>query len=160
MKHNTEDDIRAVCGEIADMLIEKNRAYGDSALSPVRIFSKEASPVEQINVRMDDKLSRLLKGDAKAFGEDVEKDLMGYLVLKRVALRQQKIEAAIDGPPPVTKNLGCDGGKIVIDPEGDRHAFEPVISQGADGMMCRCGRAFAWPGHYASGPLKTVDLRA
>lgn len=98
MTHNTENDIRAVCEEIASMLIEKNRSYGDSALTPVRIFSKEASPVEQLNVRMDDKLSRLLKGDAKAFGEDVEKDLIGYLILKRVALRRQQIEKAVTVP--------------------------------------------------------------
>jgi hypothetical protein len=46
--------------------------------------------VEQINVRLDDKLSRLMRGHAA--GEDVEWDLMGYLVLKRVALKLQ--------PPP------------------------------------------------------------
>jgi hypothetical protein len=94
MIHNTEEDIRAVCNEVADLLIEKNRSYGDSALSPVRIFSKDASPIEMINVRIDDKISRLLKGNGNHFYEDVEKDLIGYLVLKRVALRRQKIEAS------------------------------------------------------------------
>jgi hypothetical protein len=83
--NETEHDIWSVCYEIAEMLCAKNRAYGDSALSPVRIFSK-ASNIEQINVRMDDKLSRLMKGDVNAYGEDVEKDLIGYLILKRIAL--------------------------------------------------------------------------
>jgi hypothetical protein len=68
------------------MLIEKNHAYGDSALDPVRIFSK-ADPVEQIKVRIDDKLSRLARGAAA--GEDVERDLIGYLVLLRVARRSK-----------------------------------------------------------------------
>lgn len=73
--------IAEVCDEIKELLLEKNRAYGNSALNPVRIFSK-ASAVEQINVRIDDKLSRLVRGQTA--GEDVEFDLIGYLVLKRV----------------------------------------------------------------------------
>lgn len=80
-----ESDVRSVLQEIGDMLIEKNRAYGNSALDPVRIFSK-ASTVEQILVRIDDKLSRLARGSAA--GEDVEWDLLGYLVILRVARRQ------------------------------------------------------------------------
>jgi hypothetical protein len=73
--------IAEVCDEIKELLLEKNRAYGNSALDPVRIFSK-ADTCEQINVRIDDKLSRLIRGQAA--GEDVEFDLIGYLVLKRV----------------------------------------------------------------------------
>jgi hypothetical protein len=73
--------ITEVCQEICEMLVAKNRAYGNSALDPVRIFSK-ADPDEQLNVRIDDKLSRLVRGTAA--GEDVELDLIGYLILKRV----------------------------------------------------------------------------
>ena len=68
--------------KVADTLLQKNRAYGDSALDPVRVFSK-ANTEEQIRVRMDDKLSRLARGNAD--GEDVELDLMGYIVLMRIA---------------------------------------------------------------------------
>ncbi len=78
-------DVRAVTDSIASLLIEKNAAYGDSALNPVRVFSK-ADPVEQIRVRLDDKLSRLARGSAA--GEDVELDLIGYLVLLRVARKR------------------------------------------------------------------------
>lgn len=74
--------IRQCCDEMADKLIAKNRAYGNSAMEPVRIFSK-ADPLEQINVRLDDKLSRIMKGEEYA-GDDNEFDLEGYLVLKRV----------------------------------------------------------------------------
>lgn len=86
------EDVQALIGEECDllkqMLVEKNRAYGNSALDPLRIFSK-AEPEEQILVRLDDKLSRLARGSAA--GEDVELDLMGYIVLLRVArkLRQR-----------------------------------------------------------------------
>ena len=75
-------EILEVCLELALFLIEKNRAYGDSALKPVRVFSK-ADPAEQIRVRMDDKLSRLMRGEAA--GEDALKDLVGYWVLLQIA---------------------------------------------------------------------------
>jgi hypothetical protein len=79
------DEIDRECTELAVMLKAKNAAYGNSALDPVRIFSK-ASPVEQILVRLDDKLSRLQRGSAA--GEDVILDLLGYLVLLRIAMRR------------------------------------------------------------------------
>lgn len=66
------------------MLIAKNRAYGNAALDPVRIFSR-ANPSEQIRVRLDDKLSRLARGSDA--GEDVILDLLGYLVLLRLSER-------------------------------------------------------------------------
>jgi hypothetical protein len=72
------------CDEICAMLLEKNRKYGDSAICPMRLFSK-SSPVEQINVRLDDKLSRI-KTAAADDQEDAELDLIGYLILKRVAM--------------------------------------------------------------------------
>lgn len=81
------EDIARECVSIARMLIEKNRAYGDSALSPLRVFSK-ASAQEQILVRIDDKLSRLSRGAAA--GEDVVLDLIGYLVLLRIAQRESE----------------------------------------------------------------------
>ncbi len=85
--YDTQQMIKAVVKEVRDMLLEKNKAYGDSAIDPIRCFSK-ASPLEQINVRLDDKLSRIMRGHE--FGqEDVEFDLIGYLILKRVAQRLQ-----------------------------------------------------------------------
>jgi hypothetical protein len=57
------DEIARECDELKAMLLEKNQAYGNSALDPVRVFSK-ATRVEQILVRLDDKLSRLARGSA------------------------------------------------------------------------------------------------
>ena len=85
--------IEAECDAIKAMLVAKNRAYGNSALDPVRIFSK-ADPLAQIDVRIDDKLSRIVRGEAA--GEDVELDLIGYLVLKRVAKKSRPIEDIAD----------------------------------------------------------------
>ena len=80
-----EDLISKVCSEIVEMLIDKNRKYGNSALDPVRIFSK-ADPLEQLRVRMDDKLSRI-RSSQDDDTEDAEMDLLGYLVLAQVAKR-------------------------------------------------------------------------
>jgi hypothetical protein len=68
---------------IPQMLIDKNIAYGDSALDPVRIFSK-SDAVEQLRVRIDDKLSRLMKGTDYIGDNDID-DLIGYLVLLKIA---------------------------------------------------------------------------
>ena len=76
-----EAGIRLECMTICTMLLEKNAAYGNSAADPVRIFSK-ADPLEQLRVRMDDKLSRIVRGQAA--GEDPKLDLIGYLILERV----------------------------------------------------------------------------
>ena len=81
---NTPEKIHTVLAGIETLLLEKNRAYGDSALSPLRVFSS-ADPVEQIKVRIDDKLSRIARGKAQIESEDVIVDLTGYLVLLLVA---------------------------------------------------------------------------
>jgi hypothetical protein len=84
----SQTDISTVCDELKELLLDKNRKYGDSALNPVRIFS-QASTVEQLKVRMDDKLSRLQNAQTDD-DEDPVTDLIGYLVLYKVALMQQR----------------------------------------------------------------------
>mgnify|MGYP003142203657 FL=1 len=83
MPGGSEIEIRAACQRIEDLLVEKNRRYGDSALHPIRLFSS-AAPDEQLRVRIDDKLSRLRSIDP-AEDEDVLLDLIGYLALLLVA---------------------------------------------------------------------------
>ena len=78
------ETITAITGEL---LLAKNDAYGNSALDPVRIFSR-ADPIEQLNVRLDDKLSRLARGDAA--GKGVEWDILGYLLLKPFEVADRK----------------------------------------------------------------------
>lgn len=82
---STQDTIREICDGIRDFLLDKNAQYGDSAINPVRIFSK-ASPIEQLLVRIDDKLSRIEKGDDRIESDDdVIDDLIGYFILLKVA---------------------------------------------------------------------------
>ncbi len=78
-----EQNVRRITSQIADLLIEKNAAYGDSALNPIRVFSK-SDRIEQLNVRIDDKISRMQRG-SEYRDEDTEMDLIGYLVLRKIA---------------------------------------------------------------------------
>ena len=77
--------IKNKCRIIEEFLLQKNKQYGDSVLAPIRVFSK-ANSDEQIRVRIDDKLNRLLQGDDSIEkDEDVIMDLIGYLILLLVS---------------------------------------------------------------------------
>lgn len=88
----TQQEIVALGEEIVALLISKNRKYGDSALHPTRIFSR-ASTIEQINVRIDDKLSRVMSGQVDD-DEDIDLDFVGYLFLRILAKRREKNESS------------------------------------------------------------------
>lgn len=77
------NDILNSALEIAEMLIKKNISYGNSALEPVRIFSK-ADPKEQLMVRLDDKISRIKNQESFPGDNDID-DMIGYLVLYKIA---------------------------------------------------------------------------
>jgi len=67
--------------EVGDLLIAKNKQYGDSAFDPLRIFSK-ADADAGLRIRIDDKLSRLARGnDSIESDRDIILDLIGYLTL-------------------------------------------------------------------------------
>jgi len=82
----SQDLIVEECLKIKDLLISKNNKYGDSAINPIRIFSK-ASATEQILVRIDDKINRW-KNRQNDEDEDIILDLIGYLILYRISLKK------------------------------------------------------------------------
>lgn len=86
MNERSQNDIVLECNNIKNILLEKNRKYGDAALSPDQVFSS-ASPIELINIRLDDKLSRI-RNNQDDDTEDSELDLIGYLILKRIATKR------------------------------------------------------------------------
>ena len=91
-----ETKIGNVCDDIKELLIHKNRKYGNSALNPNRIFSK-CSATEQLLVRIDDKLNRIMKGAGLlATDEDVVNDLIGYLVLLKISMASDKNHEILD----------------------------------------------------------------
>lgn len=85
---NREEQIAEVCNKIKSLLLLKNKAYGDSALSPVRVFSKN-DPIDGLLVRIDDKLSRIKNVGITSATEDTLMDLIGYLVLLKVQMNER-----------------------------------------------------------------------
>lgn len=91
-----ENEIRKVCSEMADFLVSKNKAYGNSAAEPIGVFAKHIDTLAQIDVRIDDKLNRLAKGSEYA-GDDTVKDLTGYLLLRMVVVKQEMDKSFFGG---------------------------------------------------------------
>jgi len=94
--------IEEECGALAAMLVEKNKCYGNSVAEPCNVFAT-SDAMEQINVRIDDKLNRIKKGEEYG-NEDTEMDLIGYLILKRVVRRW------LNEPKETHGDCQCVGG--------------------------------------------------
>tara|TARA_R100000315_G_C5150704_1_gene86323 strand:+ start:28 stop:294 length:267 start_codon:yes stop_codon:yes gene_type:complete len=83
----TKEKIREVMMELEELLVRKNEQYGDSVMEPIGIFA-EGNSQDLIRVRIDDKLSRLVRGnDNIESDEDIVLDLIGYLVLLLITMR-------------------------------------------------------------------------
>ena len=70
---------------ITDLLKEKNKAYGDSALNPAGIFSK-LNATEALCARIDDKIMRIKNKGINDKTEDTVDDLIGYLFLLKMSI--------------------------------------------------------------------------
>ena len=70
--------IGKVIEALSEFLMAKNKNYGNSALKPIKVFSK-VEPTNSICVRMDDKISRIV--NSREFRKNDIVDLTGYLVL-------------------------------------------------------------------------------
>lgn len=88
MKLDTIDEVKYILDGIKTMLEEKNKAYGDSALNPIRLFSR-ADAVESLCVRIDDKINRIKNSGLNKDTEDSVQDLIGYLVLLQIARKRK-----------------------------------------------------------------------
>jgi hypothetical protein len=89
-------NVSQVLLEIRDLLIAKNKKYGNSALEPLGVFS-QLSAKEGLLVRIDDKLKRIKNGSLDKDDEDVINDLIGYLVLLKIHANQESIFDELDG---------------------------------------------------------------
>jgi|TARA_Y100000401_G_C8189429_1_gene157987 hypothetical protein len=85
----TEDLIKEVGKEVVLLLLQKNKAYGDTANNPPQIFSK-LSPKEGLLARIDDKLSRIKQKGLNDLTEDTVQDLIGYLILYKVQVKKEE----------------------------------------------------------------------
>ena len=85
---DTITEAKYILDGILSMLEKKNTAYGDSALNPIRLFSR-TDAVESLCVRIDDKINRIKNKGINVDTEDSVKDLIGYLVLLQVARKRK-----------------------------------------------------------------------
>ena len=81
---NTKDKITTKCKLLEDLLQRKNNAYGDSALSPLGVFSS-CNASEGIKIRLDDKLKRIANAGIIEETEDTLIDIAGYIILLMIA---------------------------------------------------------------------------
>lgn len=93
MSKDTEKKIQDTCRQVYELLSAKNKAYGNSALEPINIFSK-GNAVESLCARIDDKLSRIKNRGLGDATEDTLIDLCGYLILLLIANEQDKTKAS------------------------------------------------------------------
>lgn len=77
-----QDKITMTCDGLARLLVAKNTRYGNSALEPMRVFSR-ADPADGILVRLDDKLSRIkyASNEGNLLRKNDIADMIGYLIL-------------------------------------------------------------------------------
>ena len=80
----SEFQIKEVTNQLQELLTTKNKAYGNSALEPLNVFSKH-NAVDSLCARIDDKLSRIKNKGLSDETEDTLFDLAGYLILLIIA---------------------------------------------------------------------------
>jgi len=91
-KDSFQQAIEDECMRIESMLLDKNRRYGNSSLNPTGVFTS-VKRESKIEARIDDKLARIKNFASKNEKhcidyEDAIDDLIGYLILYRIALRE------------------------------------------------------------------------
>lgn len=90
MSAEVQNKIKEIGEALTEMLIEKNKRYGNSALDPSNVFYKGGS-TSSICIRIDDKLSRIKNNNGEPKLNDVA-DLIGYLILYLVDMGWTKKE--------------------------------------------------------------------
>lgn len=93
----TSERIIEVTNAVRDLLLKKNAAYGDSALKPSNIFAR-GSAIENIACRIDDKLMRIKNKGLNDATEDTVQDLIGYLILLKIAIEDERTQ-------PISNNI-------------------------------------------------------
>ena len=76
-----QEKINKVIDSVKSVLIEKNKRYGNAALSPINVFYKGDAQTS-ICIRLDDKLSRIKNSDVLRKNDMF--DLLGYCILLQV----------------------------------------------------------------------------
>ena len=77
--------IKDILGGMAELLVDKNKKYGNSALQPEKIFYKGDS-LSSILVRLNDKVSRIKNNPDPVPRLNDCADMIGYLTLLLISM--------------------------------------------------------------------------
>lgn len=92
----SQEKIAEIVNATKDLLLYKNKMYGDSALNPVGIFTKHLKSVPEntasILVRLDDKLGRVR--NAETLRTNDVSDIIGYCTLLLISMGVTKEDIA------------------------------------------------------------------
>ena len=120
----TENLIKKVVKDMQDLLIEKNRAYGDSATNPSNVFSS-GSPIDSLCARIDDKLMRIANKGINDKTEDTISDLIAYDILLKVAMYKEKNDEYETMAESITLGGFCNiNGKPIETEEQLRYHYD------------------------------------
>ena len=82
-KTQTSDLIIEECDRLKELLLSKNAAYGNSVFNRGTLY--DVDPIWAIQARINDKVSRIKNLGDDDLLEDAESDLIGYLILLKIA---------------------------------------------------------------------------
>lgn len=72
---------------VQELLLLKNKEYSNSVFEPLNAFGNDLTPLDKVNVRLDDKLARMMNPVKKVIKEDTILDFIGYLILRSILLK-------------------------------------------------------------------------
>jgi hypothetical protein len=94
-----QDKIKQKCDEIRDLLLEKNKSYGNSVFDKGVLF--EVEPMYAIQARINDKINRI-KSKSNYLSENDLMDLTGYFILLQVLRDEMDRVSNHTEPSPTT----------------------------------------------------------
>ncbi len=83
-----QEQIKKKCDEIRDLLVEKNKSYGNAVFDKGVLFNVD--PMYAIQARINDKLNRIKNSNTYLSDNDLM-DVTGYLILLQVHMDQVDI---------------------------------------------------------------------
>ena len=94
---DTQKKIIEITEAMRELLLYKNKKYGDSALNPEQIFYK-GDAVNSILIRLDDKLGRIMANTESTPRINDVADIIGYctLLLISVGAKPEDIKKLMD----------------------------------------------------------------
>ena len=81
----TQQKIHEIMEAMTDLLLYKNRKYGDSAINPKKIFYKGDS-TNSILIRLDDKIGRVMSNTEEKPRVNDVCDIIGYCTLLLISM--------------------------------------------------------------------------